>query len=76
MLTHSTPLDDSLVRFWEIEEILGVKPLLGKERLCENHFTENIQRNIKGRYIVKLPFNEKLGDLGQSQIIAQRRVRE
>ena len=73
LVTHSTPLDANLVKFWEIEEIPPVRILSEEEQLCENHFIENTQRNENGRYIVKLPFNEKVVNLGHSRVIAQRR---
>ena len=73
LVTHSTPLDANLTKFWEIEKIPAVRVLSEEEQLCESNFIENTQRNENGRYIVKLPFNEKLVNLGNSCIIARRR---
>lgn len=52
--------DDSLKRFWEIEEqITEVKPMLTEEeRKCEDLFTETTVRSNDGRYVVKLPFRD------------------
>lgn len=44
-----------------------------EEEKCEAHFRENIQRDVDGRYMVALPFNEKLQDLGSSYRIARCR---
>ena len=73
LVTHSTPVDANLVKFWGIKEIPAVRLLLEAEQLCESHFIENTQRNENGRYIMKLPFNEKLVNLGHLRIIVQRR---
>ncbi|XP_033221053.1 uncharacterized protein LOC117175454 [Belonocnema kinseyi] len=70
---NSTPLDSSLTKFWEVEEIPKSKLLSAEERACEVHFANNTQRDATGRYIVKLPFNENKGKLGDSLPIASRR---
>ena len=72
---NSTPLDSSLTKFWEIEEIPNSKILSPEEQACEAHFVNNVQRNANGRYIVKLPFNENKGKLGDSLLIASRRFK-
>ena len=69
---HTTPLDASLAKFWEIEEVHTSKMPSSEERACETHFI-NTQRNATGRYVVKLPFNENKSKLGDSFPIASRR---
>ncbi|XP_033214067.1 uncharacterized protein LOC117171123 [Belonocnema kinseyi] len=72
---NSTPLDSSLTKFWEVEEIPSSKILSMEEKACEAHFAHNTQRNSDGRYIVKLPFNENKSKLGDSLPMASRRFK-
>ncbi|XP_017887274.1 uncharacterized protein LOC108629231, partial [Ceratina calcarata] len=65
-------LDDQLSRFWEVEEISNKKPLSLEETICEEHFTKNTYRDSSGRFVVRLPFNDKRHLLGQSREIALR----
>ena len=56
-------IDDSLRKFWELEEILDFKKTTTEEDRCESHFKETtILQN--GRFTVQLPFkpNSQLGD--------------
>ncbi|XP_033225071.1 uncharacterized protein LOC117178004 [Belonocnema kinseyi] len=55
---NSTPLDSSLTKFWEVEEIPKSKLLSAAERACEVHLANDTQGGATGCYIVKLPFNE------------------
>ena len=70
---HSAPLDVNLTRFWEIEELPSSKVFSAEEKACEAYFKNNTQRDSKGRYIVKLPFNEERAKLGDSLPMAARR---
>ncbi|XP_076765155.1 uncharacterized protein LOC143432262 [Xylocopa sonorina] len=71
--TSSTPSDANLTRFWELEEIPLKRVLSSEEQACENHFKDSIQRNSKGRYVVRLPFNNNKKNLGESRSVALRR---
>lgn len=58
---------ETLPLLWEIDgEHPSKKLLSNEEQECENHFINNTKRNKSGRYIVKLPFNEKQNFLGNS----------
>ena len=72
-LTQSTLSDANLTKFWEMEEVPSTKLLSPEEQTCENHFRNNTQRNSEGRYVVRLPFNENKGKLGNSRSMALRR---
>lgn len=61
-----------LQRFWEVEDLPKIKYLSQEEKDCERIFTETHTRNRNGRYVVTLPFNEKICSLGQSKNIAIR----
>lgn len=66
-------LNETLEKFWKLEDI-GLKATLSKEAMeCEEQFSEIVQRDNSGRYIVKLPFNEKKTDLGLRYEQARKR---
>ncbi|XP_076664815.1 uncharacterized protein LOC143367133 [Andrena cerasifolii] len=64
--TFLTKLDFDLKSFWEVEEGPHGRHLSSEERICEEHFSNHVQRDASGRYIVALPFNKKLSLLGES----------
>lgn len=52
-------LDNSLKRFWELENIVPPNNILSKEeQSCETYFVENHSRSCDGRFVVPLPFVE------------------
>jgi hypothetical protein len=67
---------NSLVgRFWEVE---GYKPLcsnnLTKDEIkTENHFIQTFQKDVTGRFIVKLPSRNNVIELGDSYNLAKKR---
>lgn len=65
-------IHSDLSRFWEIEEIPETKILSSEEAEAERHFLDNTYRDDTGRYVVKLPFNDKLHKLGSTFNIARR----
>ncbi|XP_076379702.1 uncharacterized protein LOC143259843 [Megalopta genalis] len=56
----NTEVENSLSRFWEVEEISTSTPLFDPRDPCEQHFTRNTRRDKEGRFIVAIPFNERL----------------
>ncbi|XP_076661047.1 uncharacterized protein LOC143364788, partial [Halictus rubicundus] len=66
-------LDTQISRFWTMEEIPEKTFLSAEERECETHFLQHTTRNKQGRYVVRLPFNEKREHLGNSKAMALRR---
>ncbi|XP_055612618.1 uncharacterized protein LOC129759241, partial [Uranotaenia lowii] len=68
------PLEESMERFWKIEEITSQLPLSKEEQQCENMYTETVTRKPDGRYVVKLPRQANFEELvGDSEKIAWRR---
>jgi hypothetical protein len=67
---------NSLVgRFWEVE---GYKPLCSNnftkdEIQTENHFIQTFQKDVTGRFIVKLPSRNNVIELGDSYNLAKKR---
>lgn len=66
-------LDESLHKFWELEEISQVKPLSQDEVQCENIFKATLCRVENGRFSVTLPFCQDASTLGESRAAAHRR---
>jgi hypothetical protein len=67
---------NSLVgRFWEVE---GYKPFCSNnftknEIKTENHFIQTFQKDVTGRFIVKLPSRNNVIELGDSYNLAKKR---
>ena len=72
--TTTADLQTDLARFREIDEGPSTTHLSESELQCEEHFCNHVQRNKEGRYIVALPFNEKLPTLGTSKSVAMSRL--
>nr|XP_033338067.1 uncharacterized protein LOC117226949 [Megalopta genalis] len=71
--TFLTKLSFDLRRFWELEEGPSERHLSSEEKRCEDHFTQHLQRNETGRYVVALPFNGRESMLGESRSRALNR---
>lgn len=63
-------LEEIIKKFWEIESIPSSKLLSREEKECEQMFHSSQTRTPDGRYVVHLPFNEKIRALGSSKQIA------
>ncbi|XP_076482649.1 uncharacterized protein LOC143304844 [Bombus vancouverensis nearcticus] len=70
----TTELETDLTRFWELDEGPQIKHLSEADRRCEEHFQNHVQRTSDGRYIVALPFNDKISSLGSSKAMAMKRL--
>ncbi|XP_062538175.1 uncharacterized protein LOC134206471 [Armigeres subalbatus] len=66
-------LCETMARFWEIEDVRLVSNLSEEEAVVEEHFKETHARNECGRYVVRLPFNNKKCQLGDSFVGAKNR---
>ena len=66
-------IDDTLRRFWEIENVPKKSVFTDEENSCENFFqsTTNVFNN---RFVVNLPFKEDM-DLGESLTQAESRFK-
>lgn len=66
-------LDESLKRFWEVEEIPNISIKSLEDVKCEKHFESTHYRDDEGRFVVKLPFNDKKLIFGESRSAALKR---
>ena len=60
-------VQDDLVKFWEVEEVLPTKNFEPEHQLCEKHFENSFSRDINGRFIVRLPLKKSPSTLGASR---------
>ncbi|XP_076389571.1 uncharacterized protein LOC105662854 [Megachile rotundata] len=72
-LVTNQELSNQLEQFWSIEHLGSNKDIELDE--CEIHFQATTRRDVTGRYIVQIPFNEQLGKLGTSRQQAEKRFR-
>ncbi|XP_066588113.1 uncharacterized protein [Prorops nasuta] len=71
---HCTVLEQTLVKFWETEEVINHRSLPSSISDCEIHFLKNIRRGGDGRYCVRLPFREEMPTIGDSRTNAFKRL--
>lgn len=74
-IIQQDPTDELLTqvkKMWELEKVTTQRFITNEEKLCEEIFTKYHERNIAGRYIVKIPFKENLNTLGKSKTLALR----
>ncbi|XP_050440054.1 uncharacterized protein LOC126845443, partial [Adelges cooleyi] len=73
LVTTTETLEQSLTRFWEMEEAPKVHHLSPEEVQAETIFTSSIQRLASGRFSVAIPFKHPRPLLGDSKCGALRR---
>ncbi|XP_051162195.1 uncharacterized protein LOC127282137 [Leptopilina boulardi] len=66
-------LSEQVEKFWKLENIEERCHKSEEEITCEEHFVSNFRRMNDGKYMVSLPFTDKLQELGSSFEIAARR---
>ena len=62
----SISVDQTLRKFWELEEVPTKNFLTKQELECGAHFAETHKKDSNGRYVVRLPFIEHLLQLRNS----------
>lgn len=76
MSVESESIQEQVQKFWELEEVVTSPPihkLSLEEKKCEAHFLKTCRREDSGRFTLKLPFKENVGQLGDSRSIAEKR---
>lgn len=63
-------LSELMQKLWEIEELPQQKVRTKEEEKCEEVFVQGHSRDKTGRYIVRIPFNDKINHLGKSKKMA------
>lgn len=70
------PIESTLKKFWEVEEIFNSQPLSFDEAECEDIFEKTYSQSNTGRFIVHLPFKSTSKKLGESRTAAVRRLEQ
>ena len=60
------PEEDTLKKFWEIEELPQSRHFTKEEQACDEHYQRMTKRNQEGQFVVKLPFKDNATLLGDS----------
>ncbi|XP_055586460.1 uncharacterized protein LOC129739089 [Uranotaenia lowii] len=74
--SHAASLDnaeESICRFWELEEIPADTNVTTEHEECEAHFRSTYRRNNEGRFVVKLPFRLNKDQLSDNRALAYTR---
>lgn len=71
--SSNTTLDNTLQKFWSLEEVPTLKTVSPETTFCENYFNKTTSRSTDGKYIVALPFKSTNPDFGNTREIALRR---
>ncbi|XP_065094958.1 uncharacterized protein LOC135715992 [Ochlerotatus camptorhynchus] len=66
-------IEESIQRFWRLEEVPDSSPLTKEEQECEAHFVATHQRDENGRYQVRLPFKDNVHELSDCRAVALTR---
>nr|XP_037867586.1 uncharacterized protein LOC110385559 isoform X1 [Bombyx mori]XP_037867587.1 uncharacterized protein LOC110385559 isoform X2 [Bombyx mori]XP_037871009.1 uncharacterized protein LOC119629396 isoform X1 [Bombyx mori]XP_037871010.1 uncharacterized protein LOC119629396 isoform X2 [Bombyx mori] len=67
------PLDSTVRRFWEIEEVNVPLVMSPDDKTAEDIYCSTTTRDESGRYIVALPFKGDTFSLGDSRLMAEKR---
>ena len=67
------PLDVSLTKFWEIEQVPTKTYCSPEDAKCEEMFKNTTTRDSSGRFVVHLPFKHNFPDIGDTYAQAFRR---
>ena len=63
-------INDLLTKFWDLEEVSDKTPISEDGKICEELYRSTTARNSKGKYIVRLPFNDSFSTVEQNRHIA------
>ncbi|GBN95271.1 hypothetical protein AVEN_24285-1, partial [Araneus ventricosus] len=59
LISQREIIENTLQKFWEIEDLSAEHQLNKKAEICENHFQKTHCRDKNGRYIVQMPLIEE-----------------
>ncbi|XP_070855517.1 uncharacterized protein [Drosophila suzukii] len=65
-LTTTMDIDNTLQRFWELENVQSNTKLEPEDDQVEKHFLATHSRDENGKYIVELPFNTESPEFGET----------
>ncbi|XP_055604756.1 uncharacterized protein LOC129752988 [Uranotaenia lowii] len=66
-------IENSITRFWELEEVPTAPKMTAEEQQCEEHFAATHTRDVSGRYTVRLPLKPNADKLDSCRNLALKR---
>ncbi|XP_055584842.1 uncharacterized protein LOC129737707 [Uranotaenia lowii] len=66
-------IENSITRFWELEEVPTAPKTTAEEQQCEEHFVATHTRDVSGRYTVRLPLKPNADKLDSCRNLALKR---
>ncbi|XP_055634308.1 uncharacterized protein LOC129774572 [Toxorhynchites rutilus septentrionalis] len=66
-------IEDSIEKFWQIEELQDDPKPTTDEQRCEEHFSVTHSRDETGRFVVRLPFKDNINELISCRELALKR---
>lgn len=63
-------------RFWEMDDLHPPKERSPSEQSCKDLFVQTHKRKASGKYVVRIPVKESLGDLGTTRDVSLQRFRQ
>lgn len=66
-------IEESIQRFWHVEEVPDAVETTSEEQKCEDHFVKTHFRDDTGRYVVRLPLKENADQLDNCRALALKR---
>ncbi|XP_055590213.1 uncharacterized protein LOC129742346 [Uranotaenia lowii] len=66
-------IENSITRFWELEEVTTAPKTTAEEQQCEEHFIAIHTRDVSGRYTVRSPLEPNADKLDSSRNLALKR---
>ncbi|XP_054276497.1 uncharacterized protein LOC128995504 [Macrosteles quadrilineatus] len=74
LLSTTDELHNTLLRFWQQEEVPQCNLISEDDRIAEDHFKSTHSRSPDGTYVVRLPFKDQHQPLGTSKSAAEHRL--
>lgn len=71
---NNSTLDRLVAKFWELEDIPKQSFCHPDDTKCEEIYCSTVSRETSGRYVVSLPFKENPNKLGDSYMVALKRL--
>ncbi|XP_055623375.1 uncharacterized protein LOC129766805 [Toxorhynchites rutilus septentrionalis] len=66
-------IEESMQKFWQVEELADTTTFSSKEQRCEEHFVSTHSRDVSGRFVVRLPLKENAAELESCRALALKR---
>ncbi|XP_065078529.1 uncharacterized protein LOC135701618 [Ochlerotatus camptorhynchus] len=66
-------IEELMHQFWKMEDVPAASPFSPEQLSCEAHFLSTYERDLTGRFVVKLPFKDNVDQLDNYRSLALKR---